>query len=92
MMVIDKEKIVVGLEVGTAKICVVVGRKNEDGKLEIISVGKAVSDGVIIGKVININKTTIAISKAVEMAEKANVKINEVFVGIAQSAYKEFCS
>ena len=55
------DNIVVGLDIGTTKICAMVGRKNEYGKLEILGTGKAVSDGVIRGIVINIDKTTKAI-------------------------------
>ncbi|MEM8965160.1 MAG: cell division protein FtsA, partial [Bacteroidota bacterium] len=51
------EQPVVGLDIGTTKICVIVGRKNEYGKLEVMGMGKAVSDGVIRGIVSNIDKT-----------------------------------
>ena len=64
-----KDKIVVGLDIGTTKICVIVGRKNEYGKLEVLGMGKAVSDGVIRGIVSNIDKTIFAIEKAIEAAE-----------------------
>ena len=56
----EKDKIVVGLDIGTTKICVIVGRKNEYGKLEVLGMGKAVSDGVIRGIVSNIDKTIFA--------------------------------
>ncbi|RZK29071.1 MAG: cell division protein FtsA, partial [Hymenobacter sp.] len=42
----QQDKIVVGLDIGTTKICALVGRKNEYGKLEIMGMGTAVSDGV----------------------------------------------
>ncbi|MFK7900338.1 MAG: cell division protein FtsA [Cyclobacteriaceae bacterium] len=77
-------KIVVGLDIGTTKICVIVGRKNEYGKLEILGMGKAVSDGVIRGMVTNIDKTVNAINKAIQLAEdESGVSIGEVNVGIA---------
>ena len=80
----DKDKIVVGLDIGTTKICAIVGRKNEFGKLEILGQGKAVSDGVIRGMVTNIEKTINAINKAVKQAEEeSGVIIGEVNVGIA---------
>ena len=53
----DNDRIIVGLDIGTTKICAIVGRKNEYGKLEILGMGKAVSDGVIRGIVTNIDKT-----------------------------------
>ena len=80
----EREKIVVGLDIGTTKICAIVGRKNEYGKLEVLGMGKAVSDGVIRGIVSNIDKTIFAIEKAVEEAEaQAGINIRVVNVGIA---------
>ncbi len=80
----QKDKIVVGLDIGTTKICVIVGRKNEYGKLEILGMGKAVSEGVIRGMVTNINTTVNAISKAIKEAEEASgIDIKVVNVGIA---------
>ena len=78
------EKFVVGLDIGTTKICVVVGRKNQYGKLEIFGMGQEVSDGVIRGMVLNIDKTINSIKKALKMAEEeADIHIWEVVVGIA---------
>lgn len=77
-------KIIVGLDIGTTKICAIVGRKNEYGKLEVLGMGKAVSDGVIRGIVTNIDKTVTAIEKAVaEAGEQADTDIRVVNVGIA---------
>ena len=80
----ENRELIVGLDIGTTKICVIVGRKNEYGKLEVLGMGKAVSDGVDRGMVTNIDKTVHAIEKAVEEAsEMANVNIGDVIVGIA---------
>lgn len=80
----ENEKLIVGLDIGTTKICAIVGRKNEYGKLEVLGMGKAVSDGVDRGVVTNIDKTVHAIQKAVDDAsEMADVEIGEVIVGIA---------
>ena len=80
----ENKELIVGLDIGTTKICVIVGRKNEYGKLEVLGMGKAVSDGVDRGVVTNIHKTVHAIEKAVEEAsEMANVDIADVIVGIA---------
>ena len=80
----ENKELIVGLDIGTTKICVIVGRKNEYGKLEVLGMGKAVSDGVDRGVVTNIDKTVHAIEKAVEEAsEMANVNIGDVIVGIA---------
>lgn len=80
----QKDKIVVGLDIGTTKICAIVGKKNEYGKLEVLGMGKAVSDGVIRGIVTNIDKTIHAIRKAItEAEEQAGIDIRVVNVGIA---------
>ena len=80
----QNDKIVVGLDIGTTKICVIVGRKNDYGKLDVLGMGKSVSDGVVKGKVINIEKTIVAIKKAVEEAEEVSgIDIKVVNVGIA---------
>ncbi|GHB33465.1 cell division protein FtsA [Mongoliitalea lutea] len=80
----ENDKFIVGLDIGTTKICAVVGRKNEFGKLEVLGMGKAVSDGVIRGIVTNIDKTVNAIQKAVaDASDMAEVDIGNVIVGIA---------
>ncbi|BDD09783.1 cell division protein FtsA [Fulvitalea axinellae] len=80
----DNERIVVGLDIGTTKICAVVGRKNEYGKLEVLGMGKADSDGVVRGVVSNIDRTVMAIEKAIDEAEKqSGINIQVVNVGIA---------
>lgn len=80
----ENEKLIVGLDIGTTKICAIIGRKNEYGKLEVLGMGKAVSDGVIRGIVTNIDKTVNAITKAVnEASEMSDTEIGEVIVGIA---------
>ncbi|HMP99071.1 MAG TPA: cell division protein FtsA [Cyclobacteriaceae bacterium] len=80
----EKDKIVVGLDIGTTKICAIVGRKNEFGKLEVLGLGKAESEGVIRGIVTNIDKTVHAIEKAVtEASDQSGIDIKVVNVGIA---------
>ena len=80
----ENDKLIVGLDIGTTKICAIIGRKNEFGKLEVLGMGKSVSDGVERGIVTNIEKTVHAIEKAVEeCANMAEVNIGEVIVGIA---------
>jgi cell division protein FtsA len=80
----EHEKIVVGLDIGTTKICAIVGRKNEFGKLEVLGMGKAESEGVVKGIVFNIDKTVHAIEKAIkEAGDQAGIDIGVVNVGIA---------
>ncbi len=80
----ETSDIIVGLDIGTTKIAVIVGRKNEYGKIDILGYGKAESIGVKRGTVANIDHTVQSIQKAVEEAsQRANVDINSVCVGIA---------
>ncbi|MGZ4099615.1 MAG: cell division protein FtsA [Bacteroidia bacterium] len=77
-------ELVVGLDIGTTKIAAIVGRKNEFGKVEILGIGKSESLGVSRGVVVNIEQTVASIRAAVAIAaDKANVDIGEVIVGIA---------
>jgi len=76
--------IVVGLDIGTTKICAIVGRRSKNGKIEVLGVGKAESAGVTRGVVSNIDKTVQGISQAVDVAgTQSNVEIRVVNVGIA---------
>ncbi len=76
--------LVVGLDIGTTKIAAIVGRKNEHGKIEIMGIGKTESLGVNRGVVVNIEQTVASIKTAIAIAaDKANVDIGEVIVGIA---------
>jgi cell division protein FtsA len=87
----EQEKIVVGLDIGTTKICAIVGRKNEFGKLEVLGMGKAESEGVVKGIVFNIDKTVYAIEKAIkEASDQSGIDIGVVNVGIAGQHIKSF--
>ena len=74
-----------GLDIGTTKIAVIAGRKNEYGKLEILGFGRANSNGVKHGQVLNIDETIKAIRTALDncYASNPNLEVNEVYVGIA---------
>lgn len=87
----EQEKIVVGLDIGTTKICAIVGRKNEFGKLEVLGMGKAESEGVVKGIVFNIDKTVFAIERAIkEAGDQAGIDIGVVNVGIAGQHIRSF--
>lgn len=74
----------VGLDIGTTKIVAIVGKKNTNGKIEIMGMGRAKSLGVHKGIVNNIAQTINSIQSAVSQAEKSSgVKIDKVTVGIA---------
>lgn len=81
----SEQPIIVGLDIGTTKIAVIAGRKNEFGKLEILGFGKSNSNGVKHGQVLNIDETIKAIRTALDncFASNPNLDIREVYVGIA---------
>jgi len=82
----NMSKVIVGLDIGTTKIACFVGRKNDHGKIEILSMGKTESLGVLRGMVSNIDKTVQSIIGAVKEAEdriEGTLNIDTVNVGIA---------
>jgi cell division protein FtsA len=80
-----EQPIIVGLDIGTTKIAAIAGRKNEYGKLEILGFGRANSNGVQHGQVLNIDQTIKAIQQALDNCINSNpdLEINEVYVGVA---------
>jgi cell division protein FtsA len=87
-----RNSIIVGLDIGTSKVCAIVGEMTEKG-VEIIGVGTHASQGLRKGVVINIESTVESIKKAVEEAElMAGCEINSVFTGIAGGHIKGFNS
>jgi cell division protein FtsA len=80
----ENSDIVVGLDIGTTKICAIVGMRTGNGKIEVLGMGKADSAGVSRGVVTNIEKTIVGIKQAIEEAcAKSNCELMEVIVGIA---------
>ncbi len=80
----ENNEIIVGLDIGTTKIAVLVGRKDRNGKLEIIGSGKTESTGVARGQISNIGEAVMSIQTAIREAEiKSGVEIGSVVVGIA---------
>ena len=80
----ENNDIIVGLDIGTTKICTIVGRKNEFGKIDILGYGKSESLGVTRGVVTNIVNTIASIRSSIEEAsDKSEVDICSVYVGIA---------
>ncbi|MGE4232527.1 MAG: cell division protein FtsA [Bacteriovoracia bacterium] len=87
-----KKDFVVGLDIGTTKICAIVGELTDSG-IEIISIGTHPSTGLRKGVVINIESTVNSITKAVEQAEEGcGFPIKSAYVGIAGGHIKSFNS
>jgi len=79
-----KDNLVVGLDIGTTKICALVARLSEEGHLKILSVGKCSSRGVRKGMVTDIEATSQAVKEAMTSAElSAGLKVEQVWVSIA---------
>jgi len=86
------DRIIVGLDIGTTKICTIVGEV-VDSNLEIIGLGIAPSKGIKKGVVVNIDETVDAIKRSVQEAEMmAGSKISSVYVGIAGGHIKSYNS
>ncbi|MDY0213178.1 MAG: cell division protein FtsA [Desulfuromonadaceae bacterium] len=79
----QKENLIVGLDIGTTKICAIIGSITHND-LEIVGIGTSPSKGIRKGAVINIESTVAAIRKAIQEAElMAGCEINSAFAGIA---------
>ena len=81
----------VGLEIGTSKICVVVGESRPDGTTKILGVGQAPSRGVRKGEIVDFETAMKCVHEAVVDAEqKSDVMIRSVFVSVAGSHIQSF--
>lgn len=82
----NKNRIIVGLDIGTSKVVAIVGEINPEGRLEIIGLGSHGSKGLKKGVVVNIESTVQSIQRAIEEAElMAGCQIQSVYAGIAGS-------
>jgi cell division protein FtsA len=78
-----RDNIVVGLEIGTSKVCVVVGETRGDGTIRILGVGQAPSRGVRKGEIVDFETAGKCIREAlVDAEEKSDVMIGSVYLGV----------
>jgi cell division protein FtsA len=83
-------EIIVGLDIGTTKICAIVGELTDDG-IDIIGIGSHPSKGLRKGVVVNIETTVNSIQRAIDEAEAmAGTEITHVYTGIAGGHVKSF--
>src|ERR1041385_8805610 len=83
--------LMVGLEIGTSKICVVVGESRPDGTIKILGVGQAPSRGVRKGEIVDFETAMKCVHEAVVDAEqKSDVMIKSVYVAVAGSHLQSF--
>jgi cell division protein FtsA len=88
-----KNTYIVGLDIGTKKVAVIIGEVTEERKVEVIGIGAADSKGLRKGVVVDLEATGSAIKKAQEEAElMAGVEIQSAFVGISGAHIKSFNS
>jgi cell division protein FtsA len=82
---------VVGLDIGTTKICAIVAEVHADGSMTVVGIGRAPSEGLNRGVVVNIEKTVYSIKEAIDKAQQqSGVAIEEVIVGIAGDHIQSF--
>jgi cell division protein FtsA len=88
-----RERYIVGLDVGTSKVCAVVGESLEDGGLDIVGIGTAESRGIKRGVVVNLEAAVDSIKKAIEEAElMAGVEVDGVHLALSGPHIKGFNS
>jgi cell division protein FtsA len=87
----EDSNIVVGLEIGTSKICVVVGEQNAEGAVNIIGLGQSLSSGVRKGEICDTEKVEQEVRAAIFEAEQmADVEIRSVYLGVTGGHIRGF--
>ena len=87
------DHIIVGLDIGSTKICTVIGEVAADGVLDIIGEGTVPSDGLRKGVVVNLERTIASVRQSISAAERvAGVEVQTAWVGIAGSHLKALTS
>src|SRR5438552_17435718 len=83
----------VACDIGTSKICVLIGEQNANGSIDVLGKGAASNRGTRKGNIINVDATIEAIKRAAEEAEiMAGVQISRSWVGISGSHVRSFNS
>ncbi|MDR1546495.1 MAG: cell division protein FtsA [Deltaproteobacteria bacterium] len=89
----DEERLVVGLDVGTTKICCLVAVVDENGAVSVKGQGTALSTGMAEGQVVNMQQTIASIKEAVDEAQRASdCMIKSACVGVAGRHIRSFNS
>ena len=87
------ERIIVGLDIGTTKICTVIGEIASDGVLDIIGEGTVPSDGLRKGVVVNLERTIASVRQSIAAAERvAGVEVGSAWLGVAGSHLRALTS
>jgi cell division protein FtsA len=87
----DEANIIAGLEIGTSKICVVVGEQNAEGQVNIVGLGQSRSRGVRKGEIVNPEQVEEDLRHAMSEAEQmADVEIRSVYLGVSGGHVRGF--
>lgn len=88
-----RERLLVGLDIGTSKVAAIVGEMRDHAPVEIIGLGVAESRGIRCGAVVNLEAAVASIRKAIDDAElTAGIEIDNVYLGLSGSQIKGFNS
>src|SRR2546426_1188781 len=81
-----EQTVLVAIDIGTTKVCVLIGEVAARGGVDVIGIGQAPSDGLRKGVVIDIDRTVQSVANAVDAAERlSGLKVRSAFVGISGS-------
>src|SRR5437899_11556927 len=81
-----EQTVLVAIDIGTTKVCVLIGETESRGGVDVIGIGQAASDGLRKGVVIDIDRTVQSVASAVDAAERlSGLKVRSAFVGISGS-------
>ncbi len=79
----EREAVLVGIDVGTSKVCTLIGEVSRDGRMTVMGHGTVASSGLKKGVVVNIDQTVRSIAESVERAERlSGWKIDRAFVAV----------
>src|SRR5256884_9461905 len=80
------QTVLVAIDIGTTKVCVLIGEAGRAGGVDVIGIGQAPSDGLRKGVVVDIDRTVQSVAAAVDGAERlSGLKVRSAFVGISGS-------
>src|SRR6059058_1626809 len=81
-----EQTVLVAIDIGTTKVCVLIGEMAARGGVDVIGIGQAASDGLRKGVVVDIDRTVQSVAAAVDAAERlSGLKVRSAFVGISGS-------
>ena len=79
----EDKNLIVGLDIGTSKVVVIVGEVSPDGTIDVIGIGSHPSRGLKKGVVVNIESTVQSIQRAVDPVSYTHLTIMLVLIGLA---------